>query len=210
MGENMKKIFASSALVLSLLSTGIYADALKNSLTNFMNTKETSAVVDLGHINLNAKPKHKKPKIKHHTSKSTIATVNGHKIIKKDADKYLAQRTQGKIKNFDMIPRQQQKRLISELAFPMMVLDAAKKELSAEEIQSVYNSVWMKKEAQKIEIKEGDILKVYHQIKQDALDHNETRSLPEFDEIKGRLKMQMIEKRIIGNLMKDVQIEVVP
>ena len=208
MGGNMKKNFATSALVVSLLSTGIYADALKNSLTNFMNTKETSSVVDLGNINLNAKPKPKKPTIKHHASKAAIATVNGHKIIKKDADKYLAQRTQGKIKDYDMIPPQQQKRLISEMAFPMMVLDAARKELSEEEIQSVYNRVWMKKEAQKIAINDEDILKVYNQIKQDALDHNETKPIPPYDAIKDRLKMQMIEKRMMSNLMKDVKIEV--
>ena len=208
MGGNMKKNFATSALVVSLLSTGIYADALKNSLTNFMNTKETSSVVDLGNINLNAKPKPKKPTIKHHSSKAAIATVDGHNILKKDADSYLVQRTQGKIKDFDMIPPQQQKRLISEMAFPMMVLDAARKELSAEEIQSVYNRVWMKKEAQKIAINDEDILKVYNQIKQDALDHNETKPIPPYDAIKDRLKMQMIEKRMMSNLMKDVKIEV--
>jgi len=204
----MKKNFATGVLVVSLLSTSIYADALKNTLTNFMNTKETSSVVDLGNINLNAKPKPKKPTIKHHASKAAIATVNGHKIIKKDADKYLAQRTQGKIKDYDMIPPQQQKRLISEMAFPMMVLDAARKELSEEEIQSVYNRVWMKKEAQKIAINDEDILKVYNQIKQDALDHNETKPIPPYDAIKDRLKMQMIEKRMMSNLMKDVKIEV--
>ena len=208
MGGNMKKNFATSALVVSLLTTGIYADALKNSLTNFMNTKEKSSVVDLGNINLNAKPKPKKPSIKHHKKTAVIATVNGHKIIKKDADDYLVQRTQGKIKDFDMIPRAQQKRLISEIAFPIMVLDTAKKELNAEEIQSVYNRAWMKKEAQKVKVTDDEVLKVYNQIKQDARDHNQTKPIPPFDAIKGRLKMQMIEKRMISNLMKDVKIEV--
>lgn len=202
----MKKNFATSALVVSLLTTGIYADALKNSLTNFMNEKETSSVVDLGNINLNPKPKKATPK--HHSSKAAVATVNGHKIIKKDADHYLAQRTQGKIKDYDMIPPQQQKRLISEMSFPLLVLDAAKKELNAEEIQSAYDREWMKREAQKVDIKDEDVLTVYNQIKQDALDHNETKPIPPFNAIKGRLKSQMIEKRLIGNLMKDALIKV--
>ena len=206
----MRKLFTTSILVLLLWHTYTCADALKTSLTNFMNAEETPPMIDLGHINLNVKPKPKKPTIKHHASKATIATANGHKIIKRDADKYLAQRTQGKIKNFDKLPRQQQKRLISEMALPMMILDAAKKELSAEEIQSLYNRAWISKEAKKVNIKESDILNVYNQIKQDALDHNETKPIPPFDAIKGRLKMQMIEKSMIANLMKDVQIEVVP
>jgi len=209
MGGNMKKNFAISVLVVSLLTTGIYADALKNSLTNFMNTKEKSSVVDLGNINLNAKPKPKKPTIKPHADTATIATINGHNIIKKDADMYLAQRTQGKIKNFDMIPPQQQKRLIREMAFPIIVLDAAKKELTAEEIQSVYNRTWMQNEARKVDIKDDEVKVIYNQIKQKAVDNNNTQPIPPFEAIKGRLKSQMLEKRLIGKLMENVKIEVV-
>ncbi|MBA1420383.1 MAG: hypothetical protein FAF03_05860 [Epsilonproteobacteria bacterium] len=204
----MKKNFATSALVLSLLTTGIYADALKNSLINFMNTKEKSSVVDLGNINLNAKPKPKKPIIKHYKATAAIATVNGHNIIKKDANAYLAQRTQGKIKDFDMIPPKQQQRLIQEMAFPIMVLNAAQKELTAEEIQSVYNRTWMKKEARKVDIKDDEVREIYNQIKQKAADNNNTQPVPPFEAIKGRLKSQMLEKRLIGKLMENVKIEV--
>lgn len=202
----MKRSVVGSILIISFLSTAVYADALKNSLTNFMNKKEESSVVDLGNINLTAKPK--KPQIKHHKSKATVATVNGDKIIKKDADSYLSQRTQGKINDYDMIPPQQQKRLITEMALPILVLDAAKKELDAEEIQGAYNSAWMKKQAQNIDIQDKDVLNIYNQLKQNALDHNETKKLPPYEAIKGRLKSQMIEKRMIGTLMKDVKIRV--
>ena len=208
MGGNMKKNFATSALVVSLLTTSIYADALKNSLTNFMHTKEKSSVVDLGNINLNAKPKPRKPIIKHHAATAAIATVNGQNIVKKDADIYLARRTQGRIKNFDMIPPQQQKRLIREMAFPIIVRDAAAKELTAEEIQSVYNRTWMQKEARKVDIKDDEVRKIYNQIKQKAVDNNNTRPIPTFEAIKGRLKSQMLEKRLIGKLMENVKIEV--
>jgi len=208
MGGNMKKNFATSALVVSLLTTSIYADALKNSLTNFMHTKEKSSVVDLGNINLNAKPKPRKPIIKHHAATAAIATVNGQDIVKKDADIYLARRTQGRIKNFDMIPPQQQKRLIREMAFPIIIRDAAAKELTAEEIQSVYNRTWMQKEARKVDIKDDEVRKIYNQIKQKAVDNNNTRPIPTFEAIKGRLKSQMLEKRLIGKLMENVKIEV--
>ncbi len=208
MGGNMKKNFATSALVVSLLTTGVYADALKNSLTNFMNTKEKSSIVDLGNINLNTKQKPRKPSIKHHADTAVIAIVNGHNIIKKDADKYLAQRTHGKIKDYDIIPRKQQKRLIQEMAFPIIVLNAAQKELTAEEIQSVYNRIWMQKEARKVDIKDDEVRTVYNQIKQKAADNNNTQPIPTFEAIKGRLKSQMLEKRLIGKLMENVKIEV--
>ncbi|SFV68815.1 Cell binding factor 2 precursor [hydrothermal vent metagenome] len=205
----MKKNFTIAFLAVALLSIAVHADALKNSLTNFMNTKESSAVVDLGDINLNARPKPRKPKIRHHAAKATIATVNGHKIIKKDADVYLAQRTQGKIKNFDMLPSKQKQRLIREMALPILVLNAAKKELSIEEIQSIYNHTWMQKEARKVEIKDDEVRTVYNQIKQNALEHNTTQPLPDFEVIKNRLRSQMFEKRLIGKLMENVKIEVV-
>lgn len=206
----MKKFFVLGVVTVGVLSSTLHADALKNSLTNLMNTKESSSVVDLGNINLNAKRKPKKPQLKHHSKKAVIATINGHKVLKKDADAYLAQRTQGKIKNFDAIPPQQQNRLIHEMAFPLLVLDQAKKELTDLEKETVFNRAWMQKEAQKIDIKDDDVLTVYNQLKQQALDHNNTNALPPYDAIKGKLKMQMMEKMMIGKLMKDVKIKVAP
>ncbi len=206
----MKKKVLIGALAVSFLSSAIYADALKNSLTNLMHTKEKSSVVDLGNINLNAKSKPKIPKIRHHKRSAIVGMVHGHKIIKKDADSYLTRRTQGKIKDYDMLPPQQQNRLIHEMAFPLLVLDAATKELSAEEIQNAYNRAWMQKEARNIQIKDSEAKQVYEEIKQQAEENNSTQSIPPFEAIKDRLKSQMLEKRLIGTLMQNVHIEVAP
>ncbi|MBT8344290.1 MAG: hypothetical protein KJO45_06200, partial [Sulfurovum sp.] len=98
----MRKNFMMLGVSFTLIISSVSADDLKNSLTNMLNTKDTSGMVDLGNINLDAKSKPKRPKTR--SAKAVIATVNGHKIIKKDADNYLAQRTQGKIKDFDRLP----------------------------------------------------------------------------------------------------------
>jgi len=53
----MKKFFILIGLSVSVLSVAVSADALKNSLTNIMKTDDSPQMVDLGNINLNAKPK---------------------------------------------------------------------------------------------------------------------------------------------------------
>ncbi len=199
----MKKFFTllglSSALVLSPAS----ADQLKNSLTNMLNTKDTSGMVDLGNINLNAKAK---PKIR--SGETVIATVNGHNVIKKDADAYLKQRTQGKVTDFDRLPPEQRPRLIQELALPIVVLDAAKKELSKEEKQAVYTRAWTQKEALKIKVSDDQAIEVYNQLKKQSEENNATKEMPPFESIKDRLKMQIIEKTLVQRVMKNAEIKV--
>lgn len=188
----------------ALMMTSVSADDLKNSLTDMLNTKETSGMVDLGNINLDGKPKQPQTR----SSKTVIAVINGHKIIKKEADSYLKQRTQGKVTDFDHLPPEQRSRLIQELALPIIVLDAAEKELSEEEKQAVYTRVWVQKEARKINVTDEEALKVYDQLKQQAQENNATQNIPPFESIKDRLKTQIIEKSLVDKLMKDVKIEV--
>ena len=200
----MTKIFMMLGLSLGLVISSASADDLKNSLTNMLNTNETSGMVDLGNINLDAKPKQPKTR----SSNTVIATVNGHKIIKKDADAYLKQVTQGKVTDFDRIPPAQRSRLIQDLAFPVLVLDSAKKELSEAEKEAVYTRTWMQKEAQKINITDEQTLEVYNQLKKQSQENNATGDIPPFDTIKDKLKLQMIEKTLVGRLMKDAKITV--
>lgn len=204
----MKKLCVLLGLSLTVLISSVSADALKNSLTNMLNEKETSSMVDLGNINLNGKPKPVQQIRKTRSSKAVIATVNGHNIIKKEADIYLKQRTQGKVANFDAIPPEQQKRLVYELVLPVLVLDAAEKELSTLEKQAVYTRAWMKKEALKTTITDEQALGAYNEITKQAQENNATAPIPPFESVKDKLKLQMMEKAIVGKLMKDVEIKV--
>jgi len=204
----MKKFFVLVGVSVCLLSTNASADALKNSLTNIMKTDDSSQMIDLGNINLNAKPRPVKKVHKNRPGKTVIGTVNKHKVLKKEADAYLAQRTQGKIKNFDSIPLNQQKMLIQELALPMLALDAAQSELTELEKQTVITRVWMQKEARNIKIEDDDVRVVYDKLKQQSIDNNDTRTIPAFEAIKNKLRMQMIEKDMMTKLMKDVKIKV--
>lgn len=193
-----------TGVLLSLVMNGVSADGLKNSLTNIMHTKEEPAMVDLGNINLNKKPTVKKNR----SGKTVIATVNGNKVLKKDADAYLSQRTQGKVTDFDSLPVNQRSRLIQELSLPILALDTAKKELSDKEKEVVFSRAWMQKKARSTKVSDDDALSVYDQLKKEAQESNSTQPIPPFDKIKGSLKVQMIEKMTIGELMKDVEIKV--
>jgi len=204
----MKKFFILMGLSVSFLSVNLSADALKNSLTNIMNTDDSTKMVDLGNINLNAKPKPPKRITKNRSADAVIATVNGIDVIKKEADGYLRQRTNGKVTNFDALPANQKEMLLQELALPILATEAAKNELSDLEKETVYTRTWMQKEAQKIRIRDEEIRIVYDNLKQQAIDNNETRTIPTFEAIKDRLKIQMTEKSIMTGVMKDAKIEV--
>jgi hypothetical protein len=165
-------------------------------------------MVDLSNISLDAKPRPVKRVPKNRPGNTVIGTVNKHKILKKDADAYLAQRTKGKVNNFDSIPPKQRKMLIQELALPILAIEAAKNDLTPLEKETVFNRTWMQKEARKTQIKDDDVRVIYDKLKQQSIDNNDTRPIPAFDAIKNRLKMQMVEKNIMTELMKDVKISV--
>jgi len=204
----MNKILTLLGLATALVLSPVSADELKNSLTNMLNKPETSGsgMVDLGGINLDGKSKPLQPKTR--SAKTVIATVNGQKIIKKDADAYLKQRTQGKVSDFDRLPPGQKPRLIQELALPIIVLEAAKKELSNEEKQAVYTRAWTQKEARKIKVSDDQAIEVYNQLKKQSEENNATENMPPFEAIKDRLKMQIIEKTLIERVMKNAEVKV--
>jgi len=193
-----------AGLLFGLFGSYVLADALKSSLTNIMNTKEEPSMVDLGNINLAAKPKVKKTR----SSDVVVATVNGNNVIKKDADNYLSQRTQGKVKDFDSLPNDQRLRLINELSLPILALDAANKELSDEEKLVVYSQVWMQTEGSKVKVTDDDVLQVYNQLKKQAEDSNATQPIPPYETIKNSLKAQIIEKTIVGKLLENATIKI--
>jgi hypothetical protein len=189
-----------------LLGTLASADILKNSLTNMLNEKESTPMVNLTHLNVNAKPKPIVPRTRSKTA--VVAMINKHKILKKEADDYLKERTQGKVKNFDHIPKKQRLRLIEEMALPYLAKDASQKDLSKQEKEALYVRTWMQSQASKIIITDAQALGAYQQIVDKAKENNASHTVPPFEQIKEKLKEQMIEREIISDVMKDVKINI--
>jgi len=206
----MKKNFVILCTVAGLCSGQVSADGLKNSLSSMMNKKDTaSGMVDLSTLSVNGKARPLQPQVKTRSSKAVVATVDGHKIIKKDADAYIAKRTNGQIKNFDVLPPKQRIRLIQEMSVSTVAESKAKKELTEQEKVGVLTRVWMQKQAKKVNITDAQVKEVYDKMKERALESKSTKPIPEFAAIKNNMKMQMTEKAIVAPLMKDAKITVI-
>jgi len=206
----MKKSFVVLCAVSGLFVGSVSADGLKSSLSHMMQKEDpTPGMVDLSRISVNGKAKPVQPAVKSRPAKAVVATVNGHKIIKKDADDYLSKRTQGKVDNFDLLPKAQRMRLLQEMSVADLAEEMAKKELTQQEKTAVLTRVWMQKEASKTKVTDAQVKEVYDSMKQREAERNSSKAIPEFETIKNRMKMQMTEKAIVGKLMKDVKIKVI-
>ncbi len=174
-----------------------------------MNKKDTTpaGMVDLSRLDVNAKPHVQQPKSR--SSKAVVAIVNGKKIIKKDADAYLSKRTNGEVKDFDLLPKKQRIRLLQEMSVAQLAEDAAKKELTDQEKTAIFSRMWMQKQASENPVTDAQVREVYDDLKKRAMESNSTKPIPEFDKIKTSMKMQMSEKAIVGKLMKDVNITLI-
>lgn len=193
---------------MGFLINPLLADGLTNNLNNLLNQKDNKPKVNLSSINLDGKPRYVKKAPITRSKKAIVATVNGKKIRKKEADDYLSERTKGRVKNFDLLAKKQKRNLIKELSYPILISQIAKKELSSEEKEAVYSRAWMQKEAVGIKISDDDAMVIYKQIEKQAEDRNETDRLLPFDTVKNKIKSQMLEKSILGKLMKDVEINI--
>ena len=202
----MKKIFMTTVVTIAILNTAVQADALKNSLTNMLNqNSSTPGMIDLNRINANTKP----AKPKKRSSKAIVATVNGKKVIKKEADAYIQKRTKGQIKDFDTLPKAQRKRLIGEMSISILAEKKAKSDLTDREKNTIYAKVWMQKEILKSPVSDEAVKKVYAELKEKSLKKDSTKAVPDFDAIKSSMKMQMTEKKVIANLTKDTNITII-
>jgi hypothetical protein len=204
----MKKIVAAIGLS-SLFFQNVSADALKNSLSGMLNKKEeTPSMVNLNSLGMRGEPKPVMPKTR--SSKAVVATVNGKKIIKKEADRYLSERTRGKVKNFDLLPKKQQLALIKEISLPMLLAERAKKELTDLEKEAVLSSAWMQKTAENSNISDAEIEAVYEKIKAQTKARSPLQQVPPLASLKGRIKKQIVEQQTVEKLMEGVQIRVEP
>ncbi len=267
----MKKFLIALGLSFVVLIQGVFADALKNSLTNILHTKDSSGMVNLSGVSVGAKPKqraikrvksrpastiigryndgkpvHKReadkyikkatkgkikdldllPKkqrlmvlkdlqrmyaIKHFKSRpktAVVAIVNGHTIHKKSVDNYLQQVTKGKVKDFDRLDKKQRLLLIKDFARPIVVQENIEKNLTEIEKDAVLSQVWLQKQRATIKVTNEQMLALYEATKAKALAANPQAQIPPYISLGDKLKNEIIEKEIMTNLMKDVNITV--
>jgi hypothetical protein len=200
----MKKFLFAVGLSAGLMVQSSSADGLKNVLSKKLHAQDDVP----GMVNLDALNNPQPVKPKSRSSKTVVAVVNGHKIIKKEADSYLAKRTKGKISDFDLLPKKQRLALIKELSLPILLATGAEKGLSQEEKDAVLSRAWMAKEAQDANITDAQLQAAYEKIKAQTKAKSALQQLPPFEALKDRIKMQMIEQQILSKLMRGAAVRV--
>jgi nitrogen regulatory protein PII len=199
----MKKVIMAMALGAGLLVQSASADALKNVLSKKLHSQDTMP----GMVNLDALDAQPvKPKSR--SKKAVVATVNGQKIIKKEADAYLSKRTKGQVTDFDLLPNKQRLALIKELSMPILLAEGAQKGLSQEEKDAVLSRAWMSKATAEANVTDAQIEAAYEKIKAQAKAQSALQQIPPLNAIKDRIKMQIVEQQVVGNLMKGAQVRV--
>lgn len=268
----MKKILLTLGLTSAFYVSSLSADALKSSLNNLLNQKDSSGMVNLNGVGVGAKPKPKVSKpvrksrpvsaiigryndgkpvrkkeanaylkkatkgkikdldmlpkkqrlmvlkdlkkiyaMKHFKSRpadAVVATVNGKDIIKKDADSFLSKITGGNVKDFDRLDKKQREALIQDLARPMVIKDAIDANLTEAEKETIYKQMWIEKQRATIEVTSDEMLALYELKKEKTLAKNPQAQIPHYMSLGDSLKNEIIEKKMMVNLMKDVNITI--
>ncbi len=137
---------------------------------------------------------------------TVIATVNDENITKGDADNYIAQVTQGNIKDFDMLDKKQKEMVIKDLARPILLAEDAQKNMSEEEKALVFRQMWIEKQMANTEVSNDEMLALYESMKKETLAKNPNAKIPPYISLGEKLKKQVLEKKIIDRLMEGVQI----
>ncbi len=203
----MKRTIAAFGTVCMLAVTPVLADHLKESLSGMLKKNDsTPSMVNLNGIGLDGQKHPSRPK--KHSAKATVAVIEGHKITKKEADAYLSKRTGGKISDFDRLPKAQRIALIKELSLPMLLAKKAKASLSKEDQQALISRAWMYTSMAQAQIPDEQIKAAYNRIKAEATAKGALAQVPPLDRIKDRIKMQIAQQQIIGQMMRGVDIKI--
>ena len=200
----MKKLVVAIGLCAGLMVQNVSADALKNVLSKKLHSQDSMP----GMVNLDALNNAQPVRPKSRPSKAVVATVNGEKIIKKDADAYLSKRTKGQVKDFDLLPKKQRLALIKEMSLPILLADGAAKELSQEEKDAVLSRAWMSKATAEANVTDAQIEAAYEKIKAQARAQSALQQIPPLEAVKDRIKMQIVEQQVIGQLMRGADVRV--
>jgi len=205
----IKQKILVTLLFSGVLLSSLQADGLKNSLNSLLHKKSQTQLVDLSGLDINAKPKPLHPQtLKSRPSSAIVASVGQKSIKKAVLDKFLLKASKGKIKDFDLLPQKQKKMLVKQYYLPEYILSQAMSQIPKEKRYEIYKAVWMRKKASSIKIKDDDIKAAYEQMLSQANLSHQANMIPPYENIKDRIRMQMLDDNITAYILKDVKIEV--
>jgi len=200
----MKKKLATALLIVGVCGHTLVADGLKSVLSQKLNHPDTTP----GMVNIDAihAPAKRTVVPRTRSSKAVVAIVDGRKIRKKEADRYLSKRTKGKVKNFDLLPKAQRLALIKEMVLPQIVASRANKALNPQEKEKVLSGAWMAKSIDNTNVSEEELKRAYDTILAQSQASTPLQQIPPFEKIKERLRRQIAQQKVIEALMQGVAV----
>lgn len=137
-----------------------------------------------------------------------VATVNTENIVKVDADFYIENATNGSIKDFDMLDNKQRRLVVEDLAREILLFEDANASLSTEEKNAILRQLWLEKKMSNVEVSNEEMMALYEAMKNKALAENPNAQIPPYISLGSKLKLKAAEKKVMSNLMKNVEIVV--
>ncbi len=199
----MKRFIITVGAFLALTATNLLADDLKNSLMPVA-SKPSQPNINLDNLNVGARPGPVATPRKSRSGKAVIGTVNGIKIYKRTADKFLKMATKGKVSDFDRLPKKQRREIVQNLASTTLIEAKAKKEVSKEEKNKLATQYWMGQKMKKIKISDAEAKKFYKE-NQKAFKRKDGKTVP-YAKVENYVKMTMKQQKFAKKLMKNAKV----
>jgi len=206
----IKKTLVALSLIGILPLTPSLLNA-SSSLHSILTKKEDTPLVDLSGLDVSAKPKPLHPQslqsIPSRPASSVVAIVNGVSIKKGTLDKYISKITKGKIKNFDLLPPKQKKVLVQQYYLPKYLGSLALNTIPRKDRVEIYKSIWMRKKASSFKISDKEIKAYYDKMVEQMSSRGANTIIPPFDNIKDRLKIQLLDEKMTKYVLSKVKVE---
>ena len=105
------------------------------------------------------------------------------------------------------IPATDKERVLKMIAPGILIESAAKKDLSTKEINTALSNYWMQSKVMKTEVSDKELKAAYDKIKKASKKAKSKKKLPEFEQLKNTLHMQIAKEKVIADLMKTAKIK---
>ena len=140
-------------------------------------------------------------------SAKVAATVNNVTITVAEANKALNILTKGK-QTWATLPENGKKQLIGMMAPSKLVALKAEKTLTKKEKEAALAGFWMQKSMAQEKVSDKEIKTAYDKMKKFVKKSKSKKKLPTFDQIKGQLRMQLAQEKVITKLMKNAKLKI--
>lgn len=142
----------------------------------------------------------------HYAVAQTAGTVNGMVITVEEANAALNTLTKGQ-KTWENLPEDGKKQLIEMMAPAKLVAVEAKKSLTEKEKEAALASFWMQKKISTTQVTDTEAQAAYDKMKKMAQEAKSKQKIPEFDQVKNSIKMQLAQEKVVAELMKNAKIK---